>query len=133
MRLTKTEYFLNIAKAVSMRSTCLRAHAGAILVKNDKIISTGYNGSAKGDPNCSDIGICEREKLNISPGERYEMCNSVHAEMNCIINCDQDKNGAIMYLYFERIDGLKSKHGPCRMCKRVLQNAGVFNIIMEEL
>ena len=134
MRPTKEQYFLNIAKAVSERSTCLRAKAGAILVRDDRILSTGYNGSARGENNCCDIGICERDRLKIPPGQNYELCKAVHAEVNCILNCDQDKSGATMYLYFERIDGLKSKHGgPCQMCKRVLQNAKIFDIITEEV
>ena len=133
MRPTKNEYYLNIAKAVSMRSTCLRAHAGAILVKNDKIISTGYSGAAKGEPNCSDIGECERQRLNIPPGQNYELCKSVHAEANSIINCDQDKSGATMYLYFKRIDGLTRKHGgPCQMCARMIKNAQILNVIINE-
>jgi len=133
MRLTKDEYYLNIAKAVSMRSTCLRAHAGAILVKNDKIISTGYSGAARGEPNCSDIGECERQRLNIPPGQNYELCKSVHAEANAIINCDQDKSGATMYLYFKRVDGQKEKHGgPCFMCARMIKNAQILNVIINE-
>jgi len=134
MRPTKKEYYLDIAKAVSKRSTCLRAHAGAILVKNDIIISTGYSGAARGEPNCCDIGICERDRLNISPGERYELCNSVHAEANCLINCNEDKVGTIMYLYFERLDGNKKKHGgPCMMCARLIKNAQIKEVIVEEV
>ena len=134
MRPTKDDYYLSIAKVVSTRSTCLRAHAGAILVKDDKIISTGYSGAARGEPNCSDLGVCERQRLNIPPGQNYELCRSVHAEANTIINCDQDKSGSTMYLYFERIDGQKGKHdGPCEMCKRVLRNAMIFDVIYEEV
>ena len=133
MRPSKRDYYLNIAKAVSLRSTCLRAHAGAVLVKNDKIISTGYSGAARGEPNCCDIGICERQRLNIPPGQNYELCKSVHAEANAIINCDVDKNDATLYLYFERIDGLKSKHnGPCLMCSRMIKNTQIKDVIFEE-
>lgn len=134
MRPTKEEYYLGIAEAVSKRSTCLRAHAGAILVKNDRIISTGYSGAARGQPNCSDVGICERQRLNIPPGERYELCKSVHAEANAIINCDQDKSGATLYLYFRCLDGLKSKHGgPCMMCQRMIDNAMILKVVNLEL
>ena len=133
MRPTKDDYYLNIAKVVSTRSTRLRAHAGAILVKDDKIISTGYSGAARGEPNCSDLGVCERQRLNIPPGQNYELCRSVHAEANAIINCDQDKSGSTMYLYFERIDGLKSKHGgPCAMCARMIKNAQISKVIFNE-
>jgi len=134
MRPTKKEYYLGIAKAVSKRSTCLRAKAGAILIKDDRVISTGYSGSARGEPNCCDIGICERDRLNISPGERYELCNSVHAEANCLINCNEDKVGTIMYLYFERLDGNKKKHGgPCMMCVRLIKNAQIKEVSVEEV
>jgi len=134
MRPVKEEYYLNVAKAISMRSTCIRAHAGAILVKDDKIISTGYSGAAKGETNCCDINICERTRLNIPPGKNYEICKSVHAETNAIINCDIDKSGATMYIYFERIDGLKAKHGgPCMMCSRIIKNAGISKVIIKEL
>lgn len=134
MRPTKKEYFLNITKAVSLRSTCLRAHAGAIIVKDDKIISTGYSGSARGEPNCCDIGICERQRLNIPPGQNYEICKSIHAENNAIINAHCDVSDAIMYLYFERLDGQKAKHnGPCKMCKRIIKNAGIKDVIFEEV
>lgn len=133
MRPTKRQYYLNIAKAVSERSTCLRAHAGAIIVKNDKIISTGYSGSARGEPNCCDIGICERQRLNIPPGERYELCKSVHAEANAIINCNQDMSGATLYLYFERLDGQKVLHGgACQMCARMIKNAMITEVIHTE-
>lgn len=134
MRPTKEEYYLNIAKAVSVRSTCLRAHAGAVLVKNDKIISTGYSGAERGEPNCCDIGTCERQRLNIPPGQNYELCRSVHAEANALINCDVDKSGATMYIYFERIDGLKTRHGgACIMCKRLLKNAMILGTIIHEV
>lgn len=134
MRPTKEEYYLNISKAVSARSTCLRAHAGAVLVKNDKIISTGYNGSARGEVNCCDIGMCERQRLNIPPGQNYELCKAIHAEANALINCDVDKSGATMYIYFERIDGLKARHGgACVMCKRLLKNAMIRDTIIHEV
>lgn len=134
MRPTKQEYYLAIAKAVSMRSTCIRAHAGAVLVKNDKIISTGYSGAARTEPNCCDVGTCERQRLNIPPGQNYELCKSVHAEANCLLNCDVDKTGATMYIYFERIDGRKEKHhGACIMCKRLLKNAMILDTIIHEV
>jgi len=117
-----------------MRSTCLRAHAGAVLVKDDKIISTGYSGSARNEPNCSDLGICERQRLNIPPGQNYELCKSVHAEANALINCNTDKSGATLYLHFERLDGRKERHnGPCIMCKRLLKNAMIKDIYYNEV
>jgi len=134
MRMSKEEYYLNIAHSVAQRSTCIRAICGAVLVKNDRIISTGYSGAARGEPNCCDINICERSRLNIPPGKNYELCKSVHAETNAIINCDIDKSGSTMYIYFERIDGLKAKHGgPCMMCSRIIKNAGISKVIIKEL
>ena len=86
MRIDKINYYLDIAETVIERSTCLRRNYGAIIVKNDQIISTGYNGAPRGRKNCSDLGFCMREKLNVPRGERYEMCRSLHAEANAIIN-----------------------------------------------
>lgn len=88
-RSTKIDYYLDIAEAVTHRSTCLRRHYGAVIVKNDEIISTGYNGAARGVANCSDTGVCERERLNIPKGERYELCKAVHAEQNAIISASR--------------------------------------------
>ena len=89
-RVSKINYYLDIAQTVSERSTCLRKCYGAIIVKNDTIISTGYNGAPRGRKNCSDIGRCTREELNIPRGERYEMCRSVHSEANAIIAAPRD-------------------------------------------
>lgn len=137
MRPSKEEYYMAIAKTVSERSTCLRAKAGAIIVKDDAIISTGYNGSARGEENCCDLGICERDRLGLKPGERYELCRSVHAEANAIINAarnGQSVVGGIMYIYFERLDGLKHKHGgPCLMCSRMIKNAGIKEWELKEI
>jgi len=136
-RPNKKEYYMNIAKTVSDRSTCLRAKVGAIIVKDDVIVSTGYVGSARGEPNCCDVGECERMKLNIPPGERYELCKSVHAEANAIINAARSGNsiaGADMYVYFERLDGGKVKHTkPCDMCARMIKNAGITQIRLDEV
>jgi len=136
-RLAKDKYYMAIAKAVAERSTCLRAKVGAIIVKDDTIIATGYVGSARGEPNCCDVGECERMKLNIPPGERYELCKSVHAEANAIINAARSGSnivGANMYVYFERIDGGKIKHtGPCLMCARMIKNAGLTQVRVDEI
>lgn len=136
-RINKEDWYMEIAKVISLRSTCLRAHAGAIIVKNDAIISTGYSGSPRGDTNCCDKGICERDRLKIKPGENYELCESVHAEMNAIINSSRhgiNINGGKMYIYFERLDGSKVKHGgPCIMCKRVLINSGILDYSIKEV
>ena len=128
---------MEIARVISMRSTCIRARAGCIIVKNDAVISQGYSGAPRGEPNCCDLGVCERDRLGIEPGKNYELCRSVHAEMNAIINAA--RNGvpiidADMYIYFERMDGQKNMHGsPCKMCLRAIKNAGIKNYIFKEV
>lgn len=128
---------MEIARIVAQRSTCLRAIAGAIIIKHDAIISTGYSGAPRGEPNCCDLGICERDKLGIEPGKNYEMCRSVHAETNAIINAA--RNGvsvldANMYIYFKRLDGQNIKHRePCLMCSRMIKNAGIKKFIFKEV
>ncbi|MBR0041217.1 MAG: cytidine deaminase, partial [Oscillospiraceae bacterium] len=98
-RTDKQNYYLDIADSVLERSTCLRRKYGAIIVRNDEIISTGYNGAPRGRRNCSDIGSCTRELLHIPSGERYELCRSVHAEANAIISASRrDMIGATIYL-----------------------------------
>ena len=133
----KDNYYFGIAKAISERSTCLRAKAGAIVVKNDTIISTGYVGSARGEDNCCDLGICERDRLKLKPGERYELCRSIHAEANAIINATRSGQSILdgtMYIYFERLDGRKEKHGgPCLMCQRMIKNAGIVEWKIQEV
>lgn len=136
-RISKEDWYMKIAQIVAQRSTCLRAIAGAIIVKNDAIISTGYSGSPRGEPNCCDLGICERDRLGISPGERYEICRSIHAEANAIINAARNGISVIdadIYIYFERLDGQKIKHGePCLMCSRMIKNAGIKKYILKEI
>ena len=98
-RRDKINYYLDIADAVSRRGTCLRRNYGAIIVKNDEILSTGYVGAPRGRKNCSDMGVCIREKLQIPRGERYELCRSVHAEANAIISAERKSMiGATLYL-----------------------------------
>ena len=85
-RVDKTNYYLDIAQTVAARGTCLRRNFGAIIVKNDEIISTGYVGAPRGRQNCCDLGYCTREKLNVPRGERYELCRSVHAEADAVFS-----------------------------------------------
>ncbi len=137
MRPTKDEYYFEIAKQVAQRSTCLRAIAGAIIVNNDAIVSTGYSGSARGEKNCCDVGICERDRLGILPGQNYEKCLSVHAEANTIINAARNGQlvlGGKMYLYFERLDNIEKYHGgTCEMCQRMLINSGIIMMVTKEI
>ncbi|HIV88056.1 MAG TPA: cytidine deaminase [Candidatus Pygmaiobacter gallistercoris] len=133
VRRDKINYYLDIADTVSKRGTCLRRNYGAIIVKNDEIISTGYVGAPRGRKNCSDMGVCIREKLRIPRGERYELCRSVHAEANAIISADRKSMiGATLYLSGRNVsDGQYVKGAMCcSMCKRMIINAGISQVIV---
>ncbi len=133
MRTDKINYYLDIAETVLERGTCLRRNYGAIIVKNDAIISTGYVGAPRGRQNCIDMGVCVRETLKVPRGERYELCRSVHAEQNAIINAArEDMIGATMFLV-----GKDAKTGAyvenacaCSLCKRMIINAGIIRLII---
>ena len=129
MRINKTDYYLEIARAVAKRSTCLRRQYGAVIVKNDEIIATGYNGSARGEANCCDLGECWREKNAVPHGEQYEKCVGVHAEQNAIISASRkDMIGATMYLIgFE--SGREIIASPCLICQRMISNSGIKFVI----
>ncbi len=132
-RVDKHNYYLDIADTVTERGTCLRRRFGAIIVKNDEIVSTGYAGAPRGRKNCSDLGYCMREKLNIPRGERYELCRSVHAEANCIISAARrDTIGATLYLVGRDVKtGELVENGCCcSMCKRMVINAGIEKVIV---
>ena len=131
-RTDKINYYLDIAAAVLQRSTCLRRQYGAIIVRNDEIISTGYNGAPRGRKNCSDLGYCKREQLSIPSGERYELCRSVHAEANAIISASRrDMIGATLYLVGREANGNLYKDAMCcSMCKRQIINAGIDKVVI---
>lgn len=132
-RPSKAEYYLGIAKAVSARSTCLRRQYGAIVVKNDEIISTGYNGSVRGAENCCDCGECWREKHKIPHGEQYEKCVAVHAEANCLISAARkDLIGADLYLYGEE-NGVELDAKPCEICEKLIRNGGIRAVITSKM
>ena len=131
-RRSKENYYLDIAETVLQRSTCLRRRYGAIIVLNDEIISTGYNGAPRGRQNCVDLGTCTREKLNIPRGERYELCRSVHAEANAIISAARrDCIGATLYLTGRdaNTDEVVPDATPCAMCRRLIINAGIRTVV----
>ena len=134
MRPTKDNYYLKIAEAILARSTCLRRKYGAVIVKDDEIIATGYNGSPRGAKNCCDIGYCERDLKGIKHGERYELCRSVHAEANAIISASRrDMLGSTLYLAGQEADGTPiADTKPCYMCYRLILNAGIAAIITHE-
>lgn len=132
MRISKDEYYLQIAAAVAQRSTCLRRQYGAVLVKNDEIISTGYNGAARGEANCCDVGRCWREEHKIPHGEQYEKCVAVHAEQNALLSASRrDTIGATLYLAgFENGRALfGGELEPCAICAKLIKNAGVTSIV----
>ena len=128
------EYFLNIAQEVGKRSTCLRRRYGAIIVKDKIIVSTGYNGAPRGEANCIDTEICERERLHIPKGERYELCVAVHAEANAIINADPLKmQDATIYIVGINVaDDSFASGAPCLMCRRMIKNAQISNVIYRD-
>ena len=132
-RISKENYYLDIAQTVLERATCLRRIYGAIIVKNDEIISTGYNGAPRGRSNCSDLGVCTRESLKIPSGERYELCRSVHAEQNAIINASRSEMlGATLYLVGLECNGTGYVRAaaPCSLCKRMIINAGIKRVVV---
>ncbi len=132
-RIDKENYYLDIAETVAERATCLRRCYGAIIVRNDEIIATGYNGAPRGRRNCVDLNYCTREALNIPSGERYELCRSVHAEANAIISAARSETlGATLYMACknpatgELIAGSTS----CAMCRRLIINAGIQRVVI---
>lgn len=134
-RVSKHNYYLDIAQTVAERSTCLRRKFGAIIVKDDVIVSTGYNGAPRGRQNCSDIKYCMRDKLNIPRGERYELCRSIHAEANAIIASARERMlGATLYMACvdAKSGDLMSGTSSCMMCKRLVINAGISQVVVRD-
>ena len=132
-RISKENYYLNIAETVLERATCLRRVFGAIIVKNDEIISTGYNGAPRGRRNCVDMGFCTREAMKVPRGERYELCRSVHAEANAIISAARrDMVGGTLYLVGRNAQTGELLHDAtsCAMCRRMVINAGLSKVII---
>ena len=132
-RTSKQNYYLDIADSVLERSTCLRRKSGAIIVRNDEIISTGYNGAPRGRRNCSDLGRCTRETLRIPSGERYELCRSVHAEANAIISASRNECiGGDIYLvgHDAKTGAILSDATSCSMCRRMIINAGLRRVVI---
>jgi dCMP deaminase len=124
-RKSKDVYFSEIADLVSTRSTCLRNHVGAVIVKDSQILSTGYNGAPKGLPHCEELGGCMRERLGVKSGERHELCRGLHAEQNAIIQAafhGVSVNGAKLYCTTR----------PCSICTKMIINAGITEVIYME-
>ena len=134
-RRDKHNYYLDIAETVSKRCTCLRRHYGAVIVKNDEVISSGYVGAPRGRKNCTDLGVCVREANNIPRGERYELCRSVHAEANAIISAPREKMlGSVLYMVGTEVKTGEyiSNSSSCSMCKRLVINAGIKEVIVRQ-
>jgi len=134
-RRDKINYYLDLAEVVLQRCTCLRRHYGAVIVKNDEVISTGYVGAPRGRKNCTDIGHCVREELKIPRGERYELCRSVHAEANAIISAPRKEMlGAMLFLV--GVDARTKEYiqnsNSCSMCKRMIINAGIEKVYIRD-
>ena len=132
-RISKENYYLDIAQTVLERATCLRRVYGAIIVKNDEIIATGYNGAPRGRANCVDLGYCSREAMQVPRGERYELCRSVHAEANAIISAARrDTVGGTLYLVGRdaQTGALLSDATSCSMCRRLVINAGLEKVVI---
>ena len=134
-RIDKQNYYLDIAGTVLERSTCMRRHYGAIIVQNDEIVSSGYNGAPRGRKNCGDLGCCTREAMNIPSGERYELCRSVHAEANAIVSAHRrEVLGASLYMVCKdpATGGLISGSTSCSMCRRLIINAGIAKVVIRD-
>ena len=134
-RIDKVNYYLDIAGTVLERSTCMRRHYGAIIVQNDEIVSSGYNGAPRGRKNCGDLGYCTREAMNIPSGQRYELCRSVHAEANAIISAPRrEVLGATLYMVCKdpATGALIPCSTSCSMCRRLIINAGIARVVIRD-
>lgn len=124
-RISWDEYFMEMAELTAKRSTCLRRHVGAVIVKDRHVIATGYNGSPRGLSHCGDRGGCLREKLQIPSGQRHELCRAVHAEQNAIIQAatlGQSIEGGTIYI----------TNQPCVVCAKMIVNAGISRIVVRD-
>ena len=134
-RIDKTNYYLDIAGTVLERSTCMRRHYGAIIVQDDEIVSSGYNGAPRGRKNCGDLGYCTRQAMDIPSGQRYELCRSVHAEANAIISAPRrEVLGATLYMVCRdpETGALIPNSTSCSMCRRLIINAGIARVVIRD-
>lgn len=135
-RPSKDENYLEQARIVAQRGTCIRRNFGAVIVRDGIAVSSGYTGAPRGEPNCIDLARCIRNERNIPSGERYELCRSVHAEANAIINAARSGVSVLsgmLYLYGENPDGTIVEGKPCKMCKRWIINAGIEEVVIKTL
>lgn len=132
-RISKADAYLNCAESFAYRSTCLKRKYGAVIVKDDAVISTGYNGSPRGLENCCDTGkICPRVRMGCHQGQGYEMCRAIHAEANALLNCSREQTiGADLYLAgINPGDCSVHEAKPCPMCAKLIIQAGIRNVIL---
>ena len=130
-RLNRKDGWLQMARVASLRGTCRRRNYGAVVVVEDVLAATGYTGAPRGMPHCLELGECYRVKHNVPSGEQYDMCRSVHAEMNAIINAARVGDrilGGTVYLYVP--EGGNDR--PCRLCARMLINVGIVRVVTEK-
>ena len=133
VRRDKQNYYLDMAQVALERSTCLRRHFGAVIVKNDVIISTGYNGAPRGRANCIDLNYCIRQQRNIPRGTQYELCRAIHAEANAIIAASREEMiGSTLYLVGRdaQTGDIMKDADSCPMCKRQIINAGISQVVV---
>ena len=128
------DMYLNCAENFAYRSTCIKRKYGAVIVKNDVVISTGYNGSPRGFENCCDIGKCPRVEKDMHQGEGYGICRAVHAEANALLNCSREQTiGVDLYLTgINPVDNSIHRAKPCPICVRTIIQAGINNVIMRQ-
>lgn len=133
-RVSKIDTYLNCAEVFAYRSTCLKRKYGAVIIKDDVVISTGYNGSPRGKNNCCDEGECPRIRLNLHQGEGYALCKAVHAEANALLNCSREQTmGADLYLTgINPADSSIHAARPCPLCARMIIQAGIRNVYLRQ-
>lgn len=132
VRVSKIDTYLNCAEVFAYRSTCLKRKYGAVIVKDDVVISTGYNGSPRGFENCCEIGSCPRMERNMHQGEGYGICRAVHAEMNALLNCSrqQTMNADLYLVGVNPQDNTIHRAKPCPLCARAIIQAGIRNVFL---
>lgn len=131
-RVSKIDTYLNCAEVFAYRSTCIKRKYGAVIVKDDAVISTGYNGAPRGEENCCDIGKCPRIDRDLHQGQGYEMCRAVHAEANALLNCSREQTiDADLFLAgVNPKDNSVHKAKPCPLCARMIIQAGIKNVYL---
>lgn len=131
-RISKIDTYLNCAETFAYRSTCIKRKYGAVIVKDDVVISTGYNGSPRGFENCCDLGTCPRIERDLHQGDGYGICRAIHAEMNALLNCSRQQTiGADLYLTgVNPADNSIHRAKPCPLCARSIIQAGINNVIL---